>query len=56
MKARGQIILEVPSSSEISDLVFSNASLMKTGTSDPILPDGEGKSSGQLIKIGFQQS
>lgn len=44
------MILEVHSSSEISDLVFSNASLMKTGMSDPMLTDGEGKSNGQLIK------
>lgn len=50
MKARGQIILELHSCSEMCDLVFSNASLMTIRMSDPIVPDGEGKSNSQLIK------
>lgn len=50
MKARGQIILEVHFSSEIDNLIFSNVSFMKIRMPSPILPDGEGKSDGQLTK------
>lgn len=50
MKARGQIILEVPSHSEMCDLMFSNASFITIKMSKPIVPDGEGRPSGQLTK------